>query len=318
MSEGSVPLPPETSPSVAKHALPKTRLWVLFALPVLLMVLAWGTGGVLYVRHLQSPTETNTVVELDGSKLFAQHCASCHGSRGDGKGVAVLEPSARYFGKEKYKLASTVNGIPTDDDLMRIIRHGIPGSAMPGFADSTINDEQCLAIISQVRSMTRRGIFEQLYAKALKDYDDGGDDPNPAQISQKVEALAKPGDPLNVPNQFHSSNPEGLANGRKIYLTSCAGCHGPEGRGDGPQVKEMKNENGTPNRPRDLTAGLFKGGGEPAKLYTRIRLAIPGTPIPATPATTVPDKDVNDLINYVLSLSAGKAAPTTTVATAGK
>ena len=37
---------------------------------------------------------------------------------------------------------------------------------------------------------------------------------------------------------------EAVDRGRVQYAANCASCHGPNGRGDGPQVKDLKNENG--------------------------------------------------------------------------
>ena len=109
--------------------------------------------------------------------------------------------------------------------------------------------------------------------------------------------------PLELPAQFAPATADSLANGRKVYLQNCAQCHGPEGRGDGAQVKDpnFKNEDGSPARPRDLTQGVYKGGGEPEQLYARILLGIPGTPMPSAPSTLTP-RDVEDLVAYVQSL----------------
>src|SRR5437763_1416765 len=56
--------------------------------------------------------------------------------------------------------------------------------------------------------------------------------------------------------------PEALALGRQVFVKNCATCHGAEGGGDGPQVKDLKNDDGSPTQPRDLTLGRYKCGGE--------------------------------------------------------
>ncbi|HET9228980.1 MAG TPA: cytochrome c, partial [Thermoanaerobaculia bacterium] len=61
------------------------------------------------------------------------------------------------------------------------------------------------------------------------------------------------------------------------------------------------NDNGTPAKPRDLTTGLYKGGGEPEQLYARIVLGIPGTPMPASDKLS--PQDVEALVAYVRSLA---------------
>jgi mono/diheme cytochrome c family protein len=214
---------------------------------------------------------------------------------------------------EKFKLASTSNGVPTDDDLLRVIRNGIPGSAMPAFP--YLSDADQKALLSQVRKLTWRGTFDRLYADAVKKYDDGGDEPEPSALAKKTDGAVVPSAIFEAPTAFPPPTPDSIERGKKLFVTSCAGCHGPTGRGDGPQVKEMKNENGTPNKPRDLTAGIYKYGGDPARLFTRIRLGIPGTPMPATPVGTVADKDLMDLVNFVRSLP--QETPPSTVASVG-
>jgi mono/diheme cytochrome c family protein len=44
--------------------------------------------------------------------------------------------------------------------------------------------------------------------------------------------------------------------GETEYMNSCAACHGPHGKGDGPMAKELKT------RPADLTVLQRKNGGE--------------------------------------------------------
>src|SRR5262245_9870295 len=53
-----------------------------------------------------------------GAALYAQHCAACHGERGDGKGLAArfLFPKPRDFRSGRFRLVSTSNGIPTEAD----------------------------------------------------------------------------------------------------------------------------------------------------------------------------------------------------------
>src|ERR1700760_4292549 len=48
---------------------------------------------------------------------------------------------------------------------------------------------------------------------------------------------------------------EGLDNGRTLYLTYCASCHGVGGRGDGPAAEELRH------RPADLTQFANRNGG---------------------------------------------------------
>jgi len=68
-----------------------------------------------------------------GKELFAKQCAICHGEAGDGAGqfAYLMNPGPRNFQQGNFKLATTQNQIPTDEDLLRTISRGMPGSAMP-------------------------------------------------------------------------------------------------------------------------------------------------------------------------------------------
>jgi mono/diheme cytochrome c family protein len=271
----------------------------MLVIPPLFVVASWGLAVVAHDR-LTRPAAVAQVATVrphpDGGQLFLQHCANCHGERGDGNGSAHLEPRARYFGGDRFKFASTDNGVPTDDDLLRVLERGIPGSAMYSF--SHLPEDHRRAIVGHLRTLTLRGTYDRLAAKVLKD----GDEPDPAELSVKAAEQCVPGKLLKLPATVPPSSPEAVARGRQTFQTACAQCHGPEGKGDGPQVKDMKNDNGTPARPRNLTLGLYKYGGEPHSLYVRLRLGIPGTPMPASPTLT--DEQVFDLIHYVKSLAA--------------
>jgi mono/diheme cytochrome c family protein len=86
---------------------------------------------------------------------------------------------------------------------------------------------------------------------------------------------------------------------RELFQRGCAPCHGPTGRGDG--VQEQKDSKGLPTRPRDLTAGVFKGTPEPEHVYRRLVAGLPGSPMPQS-AYLFGD-DAWHMTHYVLSLS---------------
>jgi mono/diheme cytochrome c family protein len=287
----AVPVP--LSPRLSKY-----RRMILYVAPVAAMILSWG-GAVGLHYMITNPAPVAAIVDREppsGSRLYAQHCAQCHGERGDGRGVSLLDPPARHFGAEPFKFGTTSNRMsPTDADLARVIQHGIPGSAMPAFAQLSEDERQ--ALVGHVRRLTWENLYAKLRDKAVKDEGDY----DSLDVAERADAMTRPGQPLEIPVQFSAPTPELLAQGQKVYMQGCAPCHGPEGKGDGPQVKDLKNENGTPARPRDLTQGVYKGGSDPHQLYARIVLGIPGTPMPAT--NNLPPQDVDALIAYVRSLS---------------
>ena len=88
---------------------------------------------------LEFKTEPTKIVEATdairgaGAALFARRCAACHGDdgRGDGRAAYLLYPKPRDFHTGPFRFASTWDGVPTDQDLYRIVSRGIPGSGMP-------------------------------------------------------------------------------------------------------------------------------------------------------------------------------------------
>lgn len=277
----------------------------LIALPVLVLAYDWlAAHGIISQVPVGKP-EFVDVAALDGPEpsgvaLYAHNCARCHGSRGtcDGATSPYLDPPARRFGQEKFMLASTPNGMATDEDLMYVITHGIPATAMPAFDHLPERDRK--ALVRHIRWMTRAGVYARLYQRAKKDEPDA--DPDVAELSTAAAAQAPPAPAIEVPADLPPPTSDSITRGQQTFAKNCATCHGPKGAGDGPQVKDMKNDNGRPTKPRDLARGIFKGGGEPGRLYVRIAVGMPGTPMPASSGALKPDEIV-DLVNFVRSLS---------------
>jgi mono/diheme cytochrome c family protein len=263
---------------------------VLFAAPVVLVVVA-VFGGALVHAKLNDVHYIVEVDTVDGAALYQKNCAYCHGPRGEGNGTAAIQPRARSFGFDKFRFASSANAVPTDDDLMRVIKNGIPGSAMPKF--DKLTDEECQAIMGHVRQLARAGVYRRLLARAMKE---DKDDPDLQGAAKKVEPEVAVLGPAALPPLPPAEN---LANGRQIFDRSCAQCHGPLGKGDGPQ--EQFDDNKVRIYPRDLTTGTYKGGGRTEDIYARIYLGVPGTPMPAT--NTLRPHDLADLIAFVQSLA---------------
>jgi mono/diheme cytochrome c family protein len=89
-----------------------------------------------------------------GARVFAQHCAICHGPNGRGNGPAApsLFPRPRDFSSGRFKYKSTAAGEPpTDEDLLRTIRDGLPASAMPYFA-GLLSTQELNVVAEQVKS----------------------------------------------------------------------------------------------------------------------------------------------------------------------
>ena len=93
-----------------------------------------------------------------------------------------------------------------------------------------------------------------------------------------------------------------IARGAGLYAESCAVCHGPYGRGDGPTAASL------PRVPADLTA--HSSSHLPGELFWWIAHGIPGTPMPGF-APRLGTAEIWDLVQFLRALS--DAAATTTL-----
>src|SRR5262249_49103141 len=106
------------------------------------------------------------VTAPDGKQIHTNHCAQCHGDRGDGNGLAApfLYPKPRNFGEAKVRLVLTNNAIPTDEDLMRVVTRGMPGSAM--FPFGHLPEEERKALVTYVRGLIKVSLLDRLQKEA--------------------------------------------------------------------------------------------------------------------------------------------------------
>ena len=242
-------------------------------------------------------TPVTQVSLAEGGRLFQQNCAICHGTKGDGNGIAanVLEPKPRDFHMGRYRLVTSANGVPFRDDIIRTIRHGMPGTSMPGWLHLT--DEELGSLADYVMSISRDSLKEQLrtkiYAKSkLKP------DVLEKRLDKTTDDRLKPEDPVH-PGAEPPFTEADIAPARAMFMLTCAACHGTDGKGM--QNPEWRTEEGLPIASRNLRSGVFKGGGRGHDLYTRIYAGIPGTPMPAFNA--LKDEDIWRLVHFVEALA---------------
>ncbi len=193
-----------------------------------------------------------------GQRVYVKQCAACHGldGRGDGEAAYLLYPKPRDFVGAKYRLVSTWERIPTDEDLFRTISRGMPGSAMPSWGH--LPEAERWALVHYVKAFAATPLVV------------------PPAADPQGEGEAGRGVIRVVPRPPFTPEARRLALER--YADACASCHGKAGRGDG--TDEQKDDLGYPTRPRDLTVGVFKGDPEPVQLYRRLVAGMPGSPMP--------------------------------------
>jgi len=119
-----------------------------------------------------------------------------------------------------------------------------------------------------------------------------------AENNRRLEAVFSRFRDSSVEQLEH--NPEALNFGRNVFVNNCAACHGSDARG----------AKGYPN----LTDNDWLFGGAPDQVLTTILNGRGGVMPPLGAA--LGDQGVNEVANYALSLSGGKADPA--LAEAGK
>jgi mono/diheme cytochrome c family protein len=219
-----------------------------------------------------------TLVEI-GKMVYQKECVWCHGVLGDGEGDAayLLYPRPRDFTRGEYRLVSTWDRIPTDEDLFRTISRGMPGSAMPSW--SHLSAEIRWGLVHYIKGFSTHSLEIQESYTPTRPFEEGRG------------FLAVPPEP---PYDEAAKVRAGA-----LYVQSCAACHGATARGDGAQ--QQVDSKGRPTRPRDLTAGIFKGSPSKEHVYRRIVAGLPGSPMPMSPY--IYGEDAWHLTHYVLSLS---------------
>lgn len=118
--------------------------------------------ALLACRRAPPPSQRLGGVEVDGRTLergrlaYEQHCAQCHGERGDGRGPSALglEPAPRDFRAGVLEYASVPSGeLPTDEDLLRAPRHGLAGTAM---TEQPLDESTLRAIAQHLKTLSPR------------------------------------------------------------------------------------------------------------------------------------------------------------------
>ncbi len=229
-----------------------------------------------------------------GKADYEAHCSVCHGTQGRGDGAAsyLLRPRPRDFATAQFRLVSTENAIVSRDDILRVVREGMPGTGMPSWAH--LSDETLGGIVDHVLELERAGMRDVVERWNIEEEEEM----EPEEIEEIVDIRTKPGAPLAIPPEPPVSV-ESVARGRLVFVSQCAKCHGVDGRGM--TDPEWKSAEGFPMWSRDLLSGIFKGGRESESLYRRVWLGIPGSPMPAH--KHLPVEDMWGIVHYVQSLS---------------
>jgi len=257
---------------------------------------------------------------MKGKDLYKHRCEACHGEQGAGDGPAAerLYPKPRDFTLGLFKYKTTPGTmLPKDEDLFDTIKNGLTGTGMPAWS-SLLSDDQISSLIPVIKG------FDTASAWAPEDA--------PSEAFDELQRYTKEDfrkftDTEPVDGQIAFSE-ESAAKGKKIFEDVCGKCHGLQGRGNITSGKTLKDDWGNRLWPRDLTKpwtwrvtnvridGKDERDETIRRIYQRLSIGLPGTPMPAHRSTEKSDPDpigAEDrwhVANYVYSLRDTTVQPT--------
>ena len=249
----------------------------LGCLAVLIAALSAAPTGPV---RAQGPDVGTDAQRESGKKLYLKNCAQCHGEKGDGEGYATphLNPRPRDFTAGKFKVRSTPSGaLPTHQDLVNIIRRGMPYTSMPAWP--TLSDQEVSDLAYFITTFSP-------------------DFSSPDSVPK----------PLSLPSA-PASTAETIELGKKLYADNgCIKCHGAVGRGDGPSAPTLTDDFARPIRAADLSQSwTFRGGSTREDIFRTMSTGFNGTPMPSFADALQPEQRWA-ISDYIVSLS-GTSGP---------
>ncbi|MDQ6982864.1 MAG: c-type cytochrome [Mariprofundus sp.] len=239
-------------------------------------------GAMLAMLFTVAPAIAASGDAENGKIIYEKRCIWCHGGDGDGSGAAekFLNPPPRNFedGQYKFKTTGFDDMVPNDEDNFRMVRDGMPGTAMPGWK-ALLSEQEMWDVVQ--------------YVKTFAGYEE-----------------EKPETQIDYGTQIPTS-PESIAAGKKLFEDGdrCVECHGKAGKGSA--TKSLKGDYKERTWPRNLTKPwTFRASNDPKDIFSRISTGIPGTQMPSF-ADPKSKKKLSieerwNVANYVVSLAKTK------------
>lgn len=239
------------------------RRWLVAA--VALAVLS--VPSILFAQEYRKPDPVQQDKLELGKKVYFKRCVWCHGVEGGGDGPSAdrLFTRPRNFIQGTFKIRTTDSGeLPLDENLIKTVKNGLPGSAMPAWGE-VLSNEEIVSVVQFVKTLVQdrdfSGDFEELAV-------------------QNFGTM-----PWNVKEPYYIGVPqEDIDAGKEIFQKNkCWECHGGEGRGDGNPT--MKDDWGFPIVAADWTQcwnfrGSRRNPYDPFNIVRTVSTGLNGTPMP--------------------------------------
>lgn len=233
-----------------------------------LMLMAFSLPATVFAQEAQAPDGVKKDLLEKGKQVYYKRCVWCHGVEGGGDGPSAdrLFTRPRNFIQGTFKIRFTDSGeLPLEDDLIKTVTHGLPGSAMPAWG-GFLSPDEIVAVVQFVKTLVQD-----------RDFDDTED--------EEVFVQDFGSNPWGTKEPYHLGVPqEAIDQGKEIFLKNkCFECHGGEGRGDGNPT--MKDDWGFPIVAADWQQcwnfrGSRRNHFDPFNIVRTISTGMNGTPMP--------------------------------------
>lgn len=269
-----------------------------------------------------------------GSALYRVNCLHCHGVTGDGRGPTGrwVNPHPRDYRQGLFKFTSvdqttTPNRPPRREDLLRVLQHGVEGTAMPSFV--ILKQQDLEDMVSYVIHLSMRGNveFETIMrfqydqkSNSLAAPEEGIEAAMGENLGKVIKAWMDAQTSVIKVTEYPykgTDDPkykDSVIRGYKLFIgegvdkpgpnevskeeakgADCKSCHKDFGR----QSLYKWDEWGTLVKPRDLTQGAYRGGRRPVDIYHRIHSGIAGSGMNIFGKTLTKSESIWDLVNFV-------------------
>jgi len=225
----------------------------------------------------QNHIKEKLLVLKQGKENYFKYCVHCHGKegKGDGRASKYINPQPRELSQGIFKFHSTkTNALPLDEDIIRTIKGGVPGTAMPAWG-KILNDEAINSLVTYIKTFSDRFGMELPKRKI-------------------IIGMEPPFDDLSI------------AHGKKIYKKlRCGKCHGENGEKEGELSKILKLFQDTTWFVYDLSrTAFYKGGSSGVDIYRTLTTGLDGSPMNAY--DYISDFERWNLVHYIQSLHSVK------------
>jgi mono/diheme cytochrome c family protein len=240
-----------------------------------------------------------------GKQIYSRYCAGCHGSKGDGMGGAAtsMSPAPRNFILGHFKYTSVPDGgLPTDQDLERVVRRGLPGTHMPAWG--RISEQDATAVAQYIKTFSPRWSRES--------------QPQPLEIpadpwADRREAAERGRALYHTQGECWTCHPSYAPAREIVAMTAAAGRElgrEPEPiawRGSAELPRKVNTSYGV-ETPPDFLQDKLRCDERDQDVYRSIAAGIGGTPMPSAVVRLRPS-DIWALVHYVRDLQRLRGTP---------